>query len=130
MVPLLETAILVILIMMFMSGFFSGSETALTAANRSRIHHLEIEGNRRARLVVRLMEDREHLIGAILLGNNMVNIFAATLAGYAFSQVFGEAGVIYATIVMTAGAWSSPRCCPRPTRSATPRHSRSPSPRP
>jgi len=102
MLPLLETAILVILIMMFMSGFFSGSETALTAANRSRIHHLEIDGNRRAHLVVRLMEDREHLIGAILLGNNMVNIFASTLAGYAFSQAFGEAGVIYATLIMTA----------------------------
>ena len=102
MVPLLETAILLILIMMFLSGYFSGSETALTAANRSRIHHLELDGNRRARLVARLMEDREHLIGAILLGNNMVNIFAATLAGYAFSQAFGEAGVIYATIVMTA----------------------------
>ena len=88
--------------MMFMSAYFSGSETALTAANRSRIHHLETEGNRRARMVARLMEDREHLIGAILLGNNIVNIFAATLAGYAFSQAFGEAGIAYATVVMTA----------------------------
>jgi len=102
MVPLLETAIIVILIMMFLSAFFSGSETALTAANRSRIHHLEIDGNRRAHLVAALMEDREHLIGAILLGNNTVNIFASTLAGYAFSQAFGQAGVVYATIVMTA----------------------------
>ena len=102
MVPLMETAFIVILIMMFLSAFFSGSETALTAANRSRIHHLEIDGNRRAHLVASLMEDREHLIGAILLGNNTVNIFASTLAGYAFSQIFGKAGVVYATIVMTA----------------------------
>ena len=102
MIPLLETSLLVILVMMFLSGFFSGSETALTAANRSRIHHLEMGGNRRARMVTHLMEDREHLIGAILLGNNLVNIFASTLAGYAFSQTFGKAGVAYATIVMTA----------------------------
>jgi Mg2+/Co2+ transporter CorB len=102
MVPILETSLVVIVIMMAMSAFFSGSETALTAANRSRIHHLELEDNKRARLVARLMEDREHLIGAILLGNNMVNIFASTLAGYAFSQTFGQAGVVYATVVMTA----------------------------
>ncbi len=102
MVPIVEAAVVVIFFMIILSAFFSGSETALTATNRSLIHHLEIEGNRRARLVSRLIGDREHLIGAILLGNNLVNIFASTLAGYAFSQMFGEAGIVYATVVMTA----------------------------
>ncbi len=96
-----EIAIAAIFISLLLSAFFSGSETALTAANRSRIHHLEMEGNKRARTVNHLMRDREHLIGAILLGNNVVNIFAASVASFAFTQAFGEAGVAYATGIMT-----------------------------
>ena len=96
-----EIAIAAILISLLLSALFSGSETALTAANRSRIHHLEMEGNKRARTVNHLMRDREHLIGAILLGNNVVNIFAASVASFAFTQAFGEAGVAYATGIMT-----------------------------
>jgi len=96
-----EIAIAAILISLLLSAFFSGSETALTAANRSRIHHMEMEGDKRARTVNHLMRDREHLIGAILLGNNVVNIFAASVASFAFTQAFGEAGVAYATGIMT-----------------------------
>jgi len=96
-----EIAIAAIFISLLLSAFFSGSETALTAANRSRIHHMEMEGDKRARTVNHLMRDREHLIGAILLGNNVVNIFAASVASFAFTQAFGEAGVAYATGIMT-----------------------------
>ena len=96
-----EIAIAAIFVSLLFSAFFSGSETALTAANRSRIHHLEMEGDKRARTVNHLMRDREHLIGAILLGNNVVNIFAASVASFAFTQAFGEAGVAYATGIMT-----------------------------
>ena len=60
--------------LLVLSALFSGSETALTASNRARIHHLLRKGNRRARVVTQLMETREHLLGAILLGNNLVNI--------------------------------------------------------
>jgi Mg2+/Co2+ transporter CorB len=84
-----------------LSAFFSGSETALTAASRPRLHHLEREGNRRARLVNRLNERRERLIGALLLGNNAVNIFASVLATSALIGLFGETGVVYATVGMT-----------------------------
>ena len=84
-----------------LSGFFSGSETALTAASRPRIHHLARAGNRRARAVARLTDSRERLIGAILLGNNAVNILASALATSVLISVVGDAGVAYATIGMT-----------------------------
>ncbi|MFQ5985028.1 MAG: HlyC/CorC family transporter [Alphaproteobacteria bacterium] len=97
----LAFSILAIVILIFLSGFFSGSETALTAASRPRIHQLELEGNRRAKLASRLIEDRERLIGAILLGNNAVNILASALATSILIGFFGKAGVAYATVVMT-----------------------------
>ncbi|MDJ0920273.1 MAG: HlyC/CorC family transporter [Henriciella sp.] len=90
-----------ILILLMMSGFFSGSETALTAASRSRIHQLEKDGDKRAGLVNRLISDRESLIGAILLGNNLVNILASALATNLFIILFGASGVAIATAVMT-----------------------------
>jgi len=83
------------------SAFFSGSETALTAASRAKMHALEEGGNRRARVVNYLLTIRERLIGAILLGNNLANIAASALATSLFLNLFGEAGVVYATIVMT-----------------------------
>lgn len=84
------------------SAFFSGSETALTAASRAKIHAMEQDGSRRAKLVSRLMDMPEQLIGAILLGNNLVNILASALATSVFLTLFGEAGVVYATLSMTA----------------------------
>ncbi len=90
-----------ILALLLLSAFFSGSETALTAASRSRMHHMAERGDRRARLVERLIEKRERLISAILLGNNAVNILASALATSALIGLFGEAGVVYATIAMT-----------------------------
>jgi len=91
-----------ILALLFLSGFFSGSETALTATSRGRMHTLEKEGDKRARIVNQLIEARERFLGAILLGNNLVNILASALATSLFLQLFGQAGVAYATLVMTA----------------------------
>jgi Mg2+/Co2+ transporter CorB len=88
--------------LLIISAFFSGSETALTAASRARMHTLEEDGSKRARLVNRLLEMRERFIGAILLGNNLANIAASALATTLFLRLFGEAGVVYATLVMTA----------------------------
>ncbi len=101
----METALLISLLviagLLVVSAFFSGSETALTAASRPRLHHLENQGNRRARLVNRLLEHKDRLIGAILLGNNTVNIFASSLATSVMIGLFGEAGIAYATIGVT-----------------------------
>ncbi len=100
-VSTLMIAIGTIVVLLVLSAFFSGSETALTAASRSLIHQLERKGNWRAGLVNKLCEDKESLIGSILVGNNLVNILASVLATSVLIGMFGEAGVVYATIIMT-----------------------------
>ena len=72
--------IAVIAFLLLLSGLFSGSETALTAASRARMHALELEGNEKAARVNRLLAEPERVIGTILLGNNLVNILASALA--------------------------------------------------
>ncbi|GAB5562003.1 MAG: HlyC/CorC family transporter [Synoicihabitans sp.] len=83
------------------SGFFSGSETGLTSISRAKIHKLKMEGNRRAIAVSLLHDQKEKLIGAILLGNNVVNIAASAIATALAISLFGEPGVVIATAVMT-----------------------------
>ena len=90
-----------ILVLLVLSGFFSGSETALTGASRSRMHQMAKQGNKRAEKVLALLERKDRLIGAILLGNNMVNILASALATTVLVAWFGDAGVAYATLGMT-----------------------------
>jgi Mg2+/Co2+ transporter CorB len=101
----METEILLsigaIALLLVFSAFFSGSETALTAASRSRMHTLEQQGDPRARLVNELFARKERLIGAVLLGNNLVNITASALATSLMIGWAGDAGIAYATLVMT-----------------------------
>lgn len=94
-------SIIAIIILMLLSGFFSGSETALTAASKVRMHNREKEGDKRAALVNKIREKKDRMIGALLLGNNLVNILASAMATSVLIAVFGEAGVIYATLIMT-----------------------------
>ncbi len=83
------------------SAFFSGSETALTAASRPLMHQLERSGDARAGLVNRLRDRKEQLLGTILIGNNLVNILASALATGMLIRLFGDAGIVYATVAMT-----------------------------
>lgn len=94
-------AALIVLICLLLSAFFSGSETALTAASKARIAALEKAGSRRAGIAMRLLATRERLIGAMLIGNNVVNIGASAFATSVLVTAFGDAGVIYATAVMS-----------------------------
>jgi len=94
-------SISVIFVLLILSAFFSGSETALTAASRPLMHQMERKGSRRAGAVNRLREKKDRLIGTILLGNNLVNIMASALATSFLITLYGEAGVAYATIGMT-----------------------------
>lgn len=94
-------AALIVLICLLLSAFFSGSETALTAASKARIAALEKAGSRRAGIAMRLLATRERLIGAMLIGNNVVNIGASAFATSVLVAAFGDAGVIYATAVMS-----------------------------
>lgn len=95
------TAIPIVFACLLLSAFFSGAETALTAASRARMHALENNGDQRAGLVNKLLEKREKLIGAILIGNNVVNIGASTFMASVLVGVFGPGGVIYATVIMS-----------------------------
>ncbi|MCT4657024.1 MAG: HlyC/CorC family transporter [Cohaesibacter sp.] len=101
MVTTLWFTLIAILVLIAISGFFSGSETALTAASRARMRQKEKSGESRASVVNQLLQMRERLIGSLLLGNNLVNILASALATSLFLALFGEAGVVYATLVMT-----------------------------
>lgn len=97
---LLDTCL--IFVLLFLSGVFSGSETALTAASEASITHMAKDGNKRAKIVSELISDKERLLGAILLGNNLVNILASALATSMLIKIFGSHGVVYATLIMTA----------------------------
>ncbi|MDW4548629.1 HlyC/CorC family transporter [Defluviimonas sp. D31] len=90
-----------ILGLLLLSAFFSGSETALTASSRGKLRAQADKGNPGAQAALRVTEDGEKLIGAILLGNNVANILSAALATALFSRLFGANGVAVATLVMT-----------------------------
>ncbi len=93
--------VVAILALLGLSAFFSGSETALTAASRGKLRALADRGSRGAALALKITADSERLIGAVLLGNNLVNILAAALATSLFTRMFGDGGVALATLVMT-----------------------------
>ena len=90
-----------VLALLVCSAFFSGSETALTAASRARMHTLENNGDERAALVTSLIARRDRLIGTLLIGNNLVNILASSLATSLFLGLFGTSGVALSTLAMT-----------------------------
>ncbi|WP_425070853.1 HlyC/CorC family transporter [Sagittula sp. S175] len=90
-----------ILALITMSAFFSGSETALTAASRGKLRAAADKGASGAEKALKITEDNERLIGSVLLGNNLVNILATSLATALFTNLFGDSGVALATMVMT-----------------------------
>ena len=94
-------SLVIVLFCLLLSAFFAGSETALTASSRASMARLEKHGNRRASIVNRLLEQRERLLGALLFGNNAVNIAASALATGVLLTWFGDVGVVYATVIMT-----------------------------
>jgi CBS domain containing-hemolysin-like protein len=98
----LMISLVVIVLLMLFSAFFSGSETALTAASRARMFQLEKEGEKRARHVNWLFLNRERMVGAVLLGNTFVNIASSALVTAVLLNLFGDAGVAIATVVTTA----------------------------
>ncbi|MEE4346717.1 MAG: CNNM domain-containing protein, partial [Paracoccaceae bacterium] len=90
-----------IALLLVMSAFFSGSETALTAASRGKLRAQADKGSVGAARALKITEDNERLIGSVLLGNNLVNILATSLATALLTRLFGESGVAVATLVMT-----------------------------
>lgn len=90
-----------ILVLLVLSAFFSGSETALTAASRGKLRTAADKGSQGAETALKVTEDNERLIGSILLGNNVVNILATSLATALLTRLFGQNGVALATLAMT-----------------------------
>ncbi len=83
------------------SAFFSGSETALTAASRGKLKAQADRGSSGAESAMHVTNDSERMIGALLLGNNIANILSASLATALLTRMFGDSGVVMATAVMT-----------------------------
>jgi Mg2+/Co2+ transporter CorB len=92
---------LAIVVLLIGSGFFSATETAMTAASEAKLHQIAQDGDRRAVRVNKLRSSKDKLIGTLLLGNNVINILASALATSVLIRLFGDAGVVYATFVMT-----------------------------
>lgn len=90
-----------ILVLLMLSGFFSGSETALTASSQAKLRSRADKGDAGAEAALKVTENSEKLIGAILLGNNVVNILSTSLATALFTRLLGSSGVAMATLVMT-----------------------------
>ncbi|MGC6530894.1 MAG: HlyC/CorC family transporter [Candidatus Puniceispirillaceae bacterium] len=92
---------LAILFLILLSAFFSSAETALTAASDARMRHLAGKGSKDAAIVELLRKDKDKLISSILIGNNAVNVLASAVATSAALTVFGDSGLVLATLFMT-----------------------------
>jgi putative hemolysin len=92
---------ILLLILLGMSAFFSGSETALMAVSKISLKRLGEVKPRRVKIVEQLLEKPEKLIGTILLGNNLVNVAMSALAAGLAISLWGERGIIYVTVVLT-----------------------------
>ncbi|MDZ7669139.1 MAG: HlyC/CorC family transporter [Gammaproteobacteria bacterium] len=90
-----------IAILVVLSAYFSGSETAMVALNRYRLRHLVKEGHGGARKADRLLQRPDRLLGVILIGNNLVNFTAASLATVLGIRLFGDTGVVVAPVAIT-----------------------------
>lgn len=93
--------IVTIIIMIILSAYFSATETAFSSLNRIRMKNLAESGNRRAKLAYRLSENYDELISSVLVGNNIVNIAASSIATVLFIQMLGDNGPTASTVAMT-----------------------------
>ena len=93
--------LLLLIILVILSGFLSGSETAITATSKARILYKKKKGSKRAGYVLELLDKKDNVISTLLLSNNLVNILASSLATAFFYDLFGVEGIFYATLIMT-----------------------------
>jgi CBS domain containing-hemolysin-like protein len=123
------SSFLLLAVLIALSSFFSGAEIAMFSVNQARVRSLRDEGRRGAAMLATMKGNPEKLLTTILVGNNVVNIWAAALATALALQLFGQAGIAYATGAMTCWCSSSARSRPRASRPPTRCASPSPSPR-
>ena len=93
--------ILIIIILILISGFLSGSETAITATSKARIILKNKKGGKEAQYAFKIINNKDGVISSLLLSNNLVNILASSLATAFFYDLFGVTGIFYSTLLMT-----------------------------
>ncbi|RWU11707.1 DUF21 domain-containing protein [Pseudidiomarina gelatinasegens] len=96
-----STLLIILGVLLFLSAYFSGSETGMMSVNRYRLRHLAQQGNAGANRVLYLLDRPDRLIGLILIGNNLVNIAASAIATIICLRWFGDAGIVIATFGLT-----------------------------
>ena len=93
--------LIILIILILLSGFLSGSETAITATSKARIIYKIKKGSKRAEYVLKILDKKDNVISSLLLSNNLVNILASSLATAFFYDIFGVKGIFYSTLIMT-----------------------------
>ena len=93
--------IIALIVLIVLSAYFSATETAFSSLNRIRLKNLTDNGNKRAKLAYKLVDNYDELISSVLVGNNIVNISASSLATVLFIKAFGDNGPTVSTIAMT-----------------------------
>ncbi len=96
-----STLLVILVIMVLVSAYFSASETGMMTLNRYRLRHQAKQGNRGARRVEKLLRRTDQLLSLVLIGNNLVNILASALATIVGMRLYGDLGVAIATGVLT-----------------------------
>src|SRR5512135_656956 len=91
-----------VLLCLALGAYMSAAETAITGASRPRMHRLAQQGNKRASIVNKLLDRKDEAVSAVLLGNSVVNILSASLTTAVLTELFGAAGIVYATIFIGA----------------------------
>ncbi|RUO28861.1 magnesium/cobalt efflux protein [Aliidiomarina sedimenti] len=96
-----STLFIILAVLIIISAYFSGTETGMVSVNRYKLRHLAQSGDRGAKRVSKLLDRPDRLIGLILIGNNLVNIAASAIATIIGMRLYGDAGIAFATIVLT-----------------------------
>ena len=94
-------SILIVIGLLILSGLLSGSETSITSVSKSKIHKMAIRGDKKAKLLLKLINRKSDLISSLLIGNNFVNILASVLATAILIKYYGDKGIVYSTIAMS-----------------------------
>lgn len=102
-----------LLILLALSGFFSGSETALLSLDKLRVRYLQQKGRRGADKLARLLDNPDRLLSGILVGNNLVNIAASVIATGLFVSYFGEQGELLTVLLLTPVLLIFSEVCPK-----------------
>ena len=93
----ISTLIIILIVMIILSAYFSALETGMMTLNRYRLRHLAKHGNHAARRIESLLKHPDRLISLIFIGNNLINILASSLATIVGMRLYGDVGVAIAT---------------------------------